>query len=144
MISLSNLTDQRMATAKHGKFYNLDPQRTLANNSVAFTEKPDTSIFMKFWVDLYESKSGERGIFYRGAADRQAARTGRREPYPHFGTNPCSEIILRDRQFCNLSEVVIDLKILSTSLEEKLRLLQSLALSKAHSPISDTCQKSGE
>ena len=107
MISLSNLTDQRMATAKHGKFYNLDPQRTLANNSVAFTEKPDTSIFMKFWVDLYESKSGERGIFYRGAADRQAARTGRREPYPYFGTNPCSEIILRDRQFCNLSEVVI-------------------------------------
>jgi len=107
MISLSNLSDQRMATAKHGKFYNLDPQRTLANNSVAFTEKPDTSIFMKFWVDLYESKSGERGIFYRGAADRQAARTGRREPYPHFGTNPCSEIILRDRQFCNLSEVVI-------------------------------------
>jgi len=107
MISLSNLTDQRMATAKHGKFYNLDPQRTLANNSVAFTEKPDMSIFMKFWVDLYESKSGERGIFYRGAADRQAARTGRREPYPYFGTNPCSEIILRDRQFCNLSEVVI-------------------------------------
>lgn len=100
LISLSNLTDQRMRNAKSGDWWNENDQRALSNNSACYTEKPDVGIFMEEWHSLYSSKSGERGIFYRPAALRQATRSGRRDDYADFGTNPCSEIILRDRQFC--------------------------------------------
>ena len=107
LISLSNLTDERMRKAKSGQWWVDDPQRALANNSVCYTEKPDIGIFMKEWQSLYESKSGERGIFSREAAKKHMEKLGRRDSNYDFGTNPCSEIILRDRQFCNLSEVVV-------------------------------------
>jgi len=107
LISLSNLTDSRMRAAKSGEWWTENKQRELANNSVSYTEKPDIGIFLKEWVSLYESKSGERGIFSREAAQRIAARNGRRDPNHDFGTNPCSEIILRSKQFCNLTEVVV-------------------------------------
>lgn len=107
LISLSNLTDARMRDAKSGKWWEENGQRALANNSVCYTEKPDIGIFMKEWVSLYDSKSGERGIFNRIASRNKAAENGRRDPDHDWGTNPCSEIILRSKQFCNLSEVVV-------------------------------------
>tara|TARA_R110000822_G_scaffold145940_1_gene284910 strand:- start:1102 stop:3084 length:1983 start_codon:yes stop_codon:yes gene_type:complete len=107
LISLSNLSDDRMRQAKSGEWYVSNSQRGLANNSVAFTEKPEFHSFLKEWQSLYESKSGERGIFNRVASQKQAARNGRRDPNHEFGTNPCSEIILRPYQFCNLTEVVV-------------------------------------
>ena len=107
LISLSNLTDERMRSAKSGQWWSVTPEMALSNNSVCYTEKPDMSIFMKEWTALYESKSGERGIFNRQAAIQQVKSIGRRDPEHHFGCNPCSEIILRDGQFCNLTEVVI-------------------------------------
>ena len=107
MISLSNLSDDRMRNAKSGNWYDIEGQRALANNSVAYTEKPDIELFMKEWLALIESKSGERGIFNRVASKAQAAKNGRRDPEWEFGTNPCSEIILRPYQFCNLTEVVV-------------------------------------
>jgi len=107
LISLSNLTDRRMREAKIGAWYNDNPHRGLANNSVAYTEKPDVETFMEEWLSLVKSKSGERGIFNRVAAQKQAARWGRRDGTRAFGCNPCSEIILRDKQFCNLTEVVV-------------------------------------
>lgn len=107
MISLSNLSDDRIRTAKSGDWWNTAGHRALANNSIAFTEKPEVGAFMREWLSLYESKSGERGIFNREAANKQAAKNGRREIDENFGTNPCSEIILRPYQFCNLSEVVV-------------------------------------
>ena len=106
-ISLSNPSDDRMRHAKSGNWNDLTPWRQMANNSAAYTEKPGMDIFFREWLALYESKSGERGIFNRQAAKVQAAKYGRRDPNHHFGCNPCSEIILRSRQFCNLSEVVI-------------------------------------
>jgi len=105
LISLSNLTDERMRKAKSGEWYHAQPHRALANNSVAYTEKPDIGVFMREWLSLYESKSGERGIFSRYALNKTLPE--RRDPDHEFGTNPCSEIILRSRQFCNLSEVVV-------------------------------------
>ena len=107
LISLSNLTDERMRTAKSGQWWSNTPEMALSNNSVCYTEKPDMSIFMKEWNALYESKSGERGIFNREAAKKQVAAIGRRDTEHDFGCNPCSEIILRDGQFCNLTEVVV-------------------------------------
>ena len=108
LISLSNLTDERLRHAKTGEWWLSQPQRALANNSVAYTERPDMGIFMREWESLYASKAGERGLFYRAGAAKQAAASGRREVDGwDFGTNPCSEIILRPNQFCNLSEVVI-------------------------------------
>jgi ribonucleoside-diphosphate reductase alpha chain len=123
LISLSNLSDDRMRHAKSGQWWNDNPQRALANNSACYTEKPDMGIFMDEWRALYESKSGERGIFNRQSANKQAERTGRRivEGY-EFGTNPCSEILLRDREFCNLSEVVVRVNDTEESLLEKVRL----------------------
>ena len=123
LISLSNLSDDRMRHAKSGQWWNDNPQRALANNSACYTEKPDMGIFMDEWKALYESKSGERGIFNRQSANKQVERTGRRvvEGY-EFGTNPCSEIILRDREFCNLSEVVVRANDTEESLLEKVRL----------------------
>lgn len=107
MISLSNLSDDRMRHAKTGEFYKTQPQRQMSNNSVAYTEKPDMTTFMREWLSLIESGTGERGMFYRGAAQNKAAENGRRDAEWAFGTNPCSEIILRPYQFCNLSEVIV-------------------------------------
>lgn len=107
MISLSNLSDDRMRHAKSGDWWTNDPQRALANNSVAYTEKPDSLSFMREWMALVESGSGERGVFNREASKKQAAKFERRDPNYDFGTNPCSEIILRPYQFCNLTEVVV-------------------------------------
>jgi len=107
MISLSNLSDDRMRHAKSGNWWENNPQRALANNSVSYTEKPDAVSFMREWMSLVESGSGERGIFNRQASKKQAAKNGRRDTSYEFGTNPCSEIILRPYQFCNLTEVVV-------------------------------------
>jgi len=107
LISLSNLTDRRMREAKTGAWWEENSQRALANNSIAYTEKPDTTAFMEEWLALIKSKSGERGLFSRVASQKQAALWGRRDPTLSYGTNPCSEIILRDKQFCNLSEVCV-------------------------------------
>lgn len=106
MISLSNLSDDRMRHAKMGNWWNDQVNRSYANNSISFTEKPDMGSFLREWSALYESKSGERGIFNREAAQAKAESIGR-ESRSDFGTNPCGEISLRSRQFCNLSEVVI-------------------------------------
>lgn len=100
LISLSNLSDDRMRHAKSGKWWEHNPEFALANNSVAYSDKPDIETFMREWISLVESKSGERGLFNREASKRQADKNGRRDSTYSFGTNPCSEIILRDRQFC--------------------------------------------
>ena len=107
MISLSNINDIEMAAAKSGNWWENNSQRALSNNSVAYSRKPEMEQFIAEWKNLYDSKSGERGIYNVAAAQAQAARWGRRDPEIHYGTNPCSEIILRPYQFCNLSEVVI-------------------------------------
>ncbi len=122
LISLSNLTDRRMREAKIGAWYDTEPHRGLANNSVAYTEKPDSETFMEEWVSLIKSKSGERGIFNRVAAQKQASKWGRRDPNLSYGTNPCSEIILRDKQFCNLTEVVVRQGDTEATLTKKIRL----------------------
>lgn len=122
MISLSNLSDDRMRHAKSGQWWQTDPQRALANNSVAFTDKPDAESFMREWLALMESKSGERGVFNRQASKKQAAKNGRRDADWDFGTNPCSEIILRPYQFCNLTEVVCRADDMLETLKEKVRL----------------------
>lgn len=122
MISLSNLTDDRMRNAKSGQWWEHEGQRALANNSVAFTETPDTGAFLQEWTSLYKSKSGERGIFNRVAAVKQAKKVGRRDANHEFGTNPCSEIILRPYQFCNLSEVVVRREDTLETLLEKVEL----------------------
>ena len=145
LISLSNLNDDQMAHAKSGQWWEHEGQRALANNSVAYKGKPEMGTFMREWVSLYESKSGERGLFNRQAAVKQAARNGRRkvhdrpliddndsqyvvhphrreETFTQFGTNPCSEIILRPYQFCNLSEVVVRENDTLESLKRKVRL----------------------
>ena len=122
MISLSNLSDDRMRYAKSGSWWESQGQRSLANNSVAYTEKPDALAFMREWTALVESGSGERGIFNRQASKKQAAKNGRRDASYDFGTNPCSEIILRPYQFCNLTEVVVRATDTIDTLKEKVRL----------------------
>jgi ribonucleoside-triphosphate reductase (thioredoxin) len=122
MISLSNLSDDRMRYAKSGSWWESQGQRSLANNSVAYTEKPDALAFMREWTALVESGSGERGIFNRQASKKQAAKNGRRDASYDFGTNPCSEIILRPYQFCNLTEVVVRATDTVDTLKEKVRL----------------------
>ena len=122
LISLSNLSDDRMRAAKHGQWWEQNPQRALANNSACYSEKPDIGVFMDEWKALYESKSGERGIFNRESAVKMAERSGRRDVNHEFGTNPCSEIILRDREFCNLSEVVVRVTDTVETLKKKARL----------------------
>jgi ribonucleoside-triphosphate reductase len=121
LISLSNLSDQRMSKAKSGQWWVDQGQRRLANNSVAYTEKPDFEAFLTEMKNLYESKSGERGLFSRVAAQKIAARNGRRDATHEFGTNPCSEIILRSNEFCNLSEVVVRADDTLETLKEKVR-----------------------
>ena len=123
LISLSNLSDDRMRHAKAGQWWNENPQRALANNSACYSEKPDIGIFMDEWKALYDSKSGERGIFNRESAVWMASKNGRRNTEDYeFGTNPCSEIILRNREFCNLSEVVVRASDTRETLLEKVRL----------------------
>jgi len=122
LISLSNLTDERMRMAKSGDWWVDNQQRALSNNSVCYTERPDMGIFMKEWLSLYESKSGERGIFNRASAQEKAASNGRRDGNVDFGTNPCCEIILRPYQFCNLSEVICRADDTVATLKEKIRL----------------------
>ena len=122
MISLSNLSDDRMRHAKSGQWWETAAHRALANNSVSYTERPDIETFMREWTALVESKSGERGIFNREASKRQAAKFNRRDPEHEFGTNPCSEIILRPYQFCNLTEVVVRATDTVDNLERKVKL----------------------
>ena len=131
LISLSNLSDMRMRDAKAGEWYILEPQRRLANNSVAYTETPEVGQYMEEWLSLVRSKSGERGIFNRVAAVEQAMKSGRRQGYKangetqvpwDFGTNPCGEIILRPKEFCNLSTIVVRPEDDPASLEEKVKL----------------------
>ena len=122
LIGLSNLTDDRIKRAKHGSWWIDNSQRGLANNSACYTEKPDFEAFLNEWQGLYESRSGERGMFSRVASQKIAAKNGRREVEHEFGTNPCSEIILRPNQFCNLSEVVVRKEDTLDTLKEKVRL----------------------
>ena len=122
LISLSNLNDDQMAHAKSGQWWEHEGQRALANNSVAYKVKPEMGTFMREWLSLYDSKSGERGIFNRQSAIKQAAKNGRRDTEYDFGCNPCSEIILRPYQFCNLSEVVVRQSDTLDTLKEKVRL----------------------
>ena len=121
LISLSNLTDDRLRRCKHGQWWVDEPQRGLANNSACYTEKPDFEAFLQEWTSLYESRSGERGVFSRVASQKQAAKNGRRDSEFDFGTNPCSEIILRPYQFCNLSEVVVRPEDTLATLKQKVR-----------------------
>ncbi len=107
MISLSNLSDDRMRHAKSGAWWETQGQRALSNNSACYTERPEVGMFMREWISLYESKSGERGIFNREAARNIVKKNDRRSTEHDFGTNPCSEIILRPYQFCNLTEVIV-------------------------------------
>ena len=122
LISLSNLSDQRMSKAKSGAWWENEGQRRLANNSVAYTEKPDFEAYLNEMKNLYESKAGERGLFSRVAAQKIAARNGRRDATHDFGTNPCSEIILRSNEFCNLSEVVVRSDDTLETLKKKVRI----------------------
>ena len=122
MISLSNLSDDRMRNAKSGQWWENEGQRALANNSVSYTEKPELEQFLQEWAALIASKSGERGIFNREASKKQAAKSGRRNPEWEFGTNPCSEIILRPYQFCNLTEVVVRATDTIDTLKNKVRI----------------------
>jgi ribonucleoside-triphosphate reductase len=122
LISLSNLSDDRMRGAKNGQWWVNDPQRALANNSAAYTERPQMELFMKEWLSLIESKSGERGIFNRAAAIKKAVESGRRDETKIIGINPCAEITLRSAGLCNLSEVVIRAEDTLESLKEKVRI----------------------
>ena len=122
LISLSNLTDDRLRRSKHGQWWDTEPQRGLANNSACYTEKPDFEAFINEWSSLYESRSGERGFFSRVASQKQAAKNGRRDAGHEFGTNPCSEIILRPSQLCNLSECVVRWDDTHDTLKKKVRL----------------------
>ena len=122
LISLSDLSDDALRQAKHGAWYNTESQRGLANNSACYTSKPSFEQFLDEWRSLYESKSGERGIFSRAASQKQAERNGRRDSDRDFGTNPCSEIILRKSQVCNLSEVVVRPEDTAESLRRKVRI----------------------
>lgn len=125
LISLSNLSDDRLRRAKMGQWYDTNPERALANNSVAYTERPDMEAWISEWLALVQSKSGERGTFNRSAAVAGALFSGRRDPDWEFGTNPCSEIVLRSKQFCNLSEVVVRS---TDTLEDLLRKVRQAAI----------------
>jgi ribonucleoside-diphosphate reductase alpha chain len=136
MISLSNLSDERMREAKNGQWWLESKQRALANNSVAYTEKPEIGIFMKEWLTLYQSKSGERGIFNRQAARLHVKKNGRRKwENIDFGVNPCGEIILRPRGFCNLTEVVIRPQDTKATLKRKIR--KAVILGTLQSTLTD-------
>ena len=131
MISLSNLSDTRMSHAKSGSWWENEPQRALANNSACYTEKPDSETFLREWLALVESKSGERGIFSRVAAEAHIAKNGRRKTGYEWGTNPCAEILLRNNGFCNLTEVVVRETDDLQSLKRKVRLATILGTAQA-------------
>jgi len=120
MISLSDLEDDRMRHAKSGDWWTHNGHRALANNSATYNAKPDIGQFLQEWTSLYNSHSGERGIFSRAASKSQATKNGRRDSNYEFGTNPCSEIILRPYQFCNLTEVVVRAEDTVNTEEERL------------------------
>lgn len=122
LISLSDLRDSDMAKAKSGAWWEATGHRALANNSVAYMDRPSMSDFITEWKNLYDSKSGERGIYNVKAAQTQAAKYGRRDASIRYGTNPCSEIILRPYQFCNLSEVVVRPEDTEETLKRKVEL----------------------
>ena len=122
MISLSDLSDDKMAHAKAGNWWDGQGQRALANNSATYSETPSIGQFMREWSSIYESHSGERGIFNRDASQKQAAKNGRRDSTYDFGTNPCSEIILRPYQFCNLSSCIIRATDTESDIANKIRL----------------------
>ena len=123
LISLSNLADEKMRDAKIGQWWVENPQRALSNNSVIYEEKPEIGVFMDEWISLYKSKSGERGIFNREAAKKTVEKLGdRRDANYEWGCNPCSEILLRDREFCNLTEVVVRADDTEETLARKIRL----------------------
>ena len=126
LISLSSIQDDRIRKAKMGQWWQDNPQRALSNNSACYTRTPDIGLFMHEWKALYDSKSGERGIFNREAAKKKVEENGRRDSEHEFGTNPCSEIILRPYQFCNLTEVVIRATDDEKSLRKKVRLATQL------------------
>ncbi len=126
MISLSDLSDDRMRHAKAGQWWEREGQRALANNSACYNDKPTVGEFMSEWLALYQSYSGERGIFSRQAAKSTVAKRGRRDSTYEFGTNPCSEIILRPYQFCNLTEVVARKHDDDNALQRKVRLASIL------------------
>ena len=132
-----------MRHAKSGTWWETAPQMALANNSVSYTDKPDGETFLREWTSLVESKSGERGIFNRIAAKKQAAKYGRRDSEHEFGTNPCSEIILRPYQFCNLTEVVIRADDTPASIERKVELATIMGTINLHSQIFHTCVRYG-
>jgi ribonucleoside-triphosphate reductase len=131
LISLSNLSDPRMRDAKSGQWWTDNAQRALANNSVSYTEKPDIGIFMEEWKALYDSKSGERGIFNREAANRLLPARRRNLGYTEWGCNPCSEIVLRSKQFCNLTEIVAKSDDTFAMLKEKVILATILGTMQA-------------
>lgn len=122
MISLSDLEDDKMRHAKAGAWWEMNGQRALANNSATYLSKPDIGQYLDEWTSLYHSHSGERGIFSRAAAKYTVEKLGRRDPNYDFGTNPCSEIILRPYQFCNLTEVVVRADDTPDVLKNKVRL----------------------
>jgi ribonucleoside-triphosphate reductase (thioredoxin) len=122
MISLSDLEDDRMRSCKSGNWWEQNAHRALANNSATYNSKPDIGQFLQEWTSLYNSHSGERGIFSREASQSQAAKNGRRDSSFDFGTNPCSEIILRPYQFCNLTEVVVRAEDTVETLANKIRI----------------------
>ena len=122
LISLSNLSDDRIRRCKQGEWWMTAPHRALSNNSASYTEKPDFEAFLNEWQEMYKSKAGERGLFSRVASQKQAAKNGRRDATKEFGTNPCSEIILRPAQLCNLSEVVVRPDDTPESLMRKVRI----------------------
>lgn len=126
LISLSNLSDPRMRDCKSGQWWSDKPHLALANNSVAYTEKPDVGAFMDEWSALYRSRSGERGIFNRVGAQQKLLRAGRRDHSHNFGVNPCGEIILRERGLCNLTEAVVRERDSLGEIAEKLRLASIL------------------
>lgn len=127
-ISLSDLGDDRMAKCKVGNFYPTDPQRAMANNSVAYKEKPSVRKFMSEWLKLMESRSGERGLFNREAARHTAVQTGRRDPNHEFGTNPCGEVSLRPKELCNLTETIVRPEDSLYELKHKVRLSTILGI----------------
>jgi len=135
LISLSDLNDDHIRHSKSGEWWTGNGQRALANNSAVYEQRPDMDTFMKEWVALYMSRSGERGIFSRAASQAAAAKYGRRDPKMDYGTNPCSEIILRPYQFCNLSEVVVRAEDTLESLQRKVRL--ATILGSLQSTLSD-------
>jgi len=137
LISLSNPSDDRIRKCKMGQWWVDNPQRALANNSACYTEKPEFTKFLSEWQSLYESMSGERGMFSRVASQKKAAENGRRDASREFGTNPCSEIILRPYQFCNLSEVVARADDTMTTLIEKVKLATILGTLQAS--LTDFC-----